>query len=186
MEGKKRNTGGVQSGFQNFLFSVWNFHSEFYIEFRQEILSAFSVSVLRFKSWPPSPKTFMPYPSTYISWKKWANQGVMSTKFHLFSLFQPMKEEFLITKSDQGSYISFASSSSGWSKRHWPCFITQDPWCHWPTSPLPISYASANWEIGMSYETNLCSNRHSVTTKWLQTRNRNREQSWFWALLGAI
>ena len=51
-------------------FSVCNFHSEFYIEFRQAILFAFSVSVLRFRSWPQSPKTFMPYPRTYISWKK--------------------------------------------------------------------------------------------------------------------
>ena len=65
-----RNTSGVQGGFQNFLFSLCNFHSEFYIEFRQAILSAFSVSVLRFRSWPQSPKTFMPYPSTYISRKK--------------------------------------------------------------------------------------------------------------------
>ena len=112
MKGKKRNTSGIQDSSKIF-FSVCNFQSEFYIEFRQEILSAFSVSVLRFRSWPPSPKTFMPYPSTYISWKKQGQIGMMSTKSHLFSLFQLMKEVLLITKGDQGSYISSASSSSG-------------------------------------------------------------------------
>lgn len=181
-----RNTTGVQGGFQSFLFPFHNFHSEFHREFRQETLSTFSVSVLRFRSRPRSLNTFMPIPAhTYHGEKRGANQGMISTETVLpllLSLFQPMKEEFLTTKGDQGSYISFASFSSGWSKRHQFHDATD------PLHPYPQAVYHPTGRLGWATEP-----ASAVTdTQWLPNgfklwiRNRNRDQSWLWALLGAI
>lgn len=171
-----RNTTGVEGGFQNFLFPFHNFHSEFHIEFRQETLSPFSVLVLRFRSWPRSLNTFMPIPAhTHHGETKGANQGmIIQRQSYLFFLssnqwkrssWQPKAIKAAAFLLHPPPLVDPRGISSMIPLTHLQ--VGQVPWCHWPTSPLP-----SNRETGMSYGTNLCGNRHSMTTKWLQTLDK--------------
>ena len=163
----------------------------------------------------------------------------MSTKSHLFSVSLPTNETGVPDNKKWSRQLHFFCILLLWSIQEVLALFYNTLALFYNTRSmmpltLSISCASSNWEIGMSYETNLCSNRHSdaaaakslqscptlcdpidgsppgspvpgilqartlgwvaisfsnrhsVTTKWLQTRNRNREQNWFWALLGAI
>lgn len=189
-----RNTTGVEGDFQNFLFPFHNFHSEFHIEFRQETLSTFSVLVLRFRSWPRSLNTFMPIPAhTHHGEKKGANQAghdkYRDSPTSSFSL--PTNGRGVADNQRRSRQLHFFCILLLWliqeasvPRYHWPTY----KWVKFHDATDPLHPYHPTGRLGWATEpTSAVTDIQRLPSGFkLWIRNRNRDQSWLWALLDAI